>query len=206
MDWTDISITCVCIKHSFSLPSNESTVKCVGRVTVAEKKKKKNNPPLWCEMYFSVKKVVTASWQTNIFPSVFSAPHLPPMFWAFVFWGLFFLILFWVFQHLFPKRMNSYLQIFWKSVFWEVAKKACLESFQPCYIFFGCSASLLRILLNICEVLGKRFLTNADLHCFTLFSWPPAPQCVHQRSSFHMRRIWKQAGLALSKKIIKWAF
>lgn len=53
MDWTDISITCVCIKHYFSLPSNEFTVKCVGRVTVAEKKKKQ---PLWCEMYFSVKK------------------------------------------------------------------------------------------------------------------------------------------------------
>lgn len=109
--------------------------------------------PLWCEMYFSVKKVVTASWQINSFPSVFSAPHLPPMFLG---WLGFFL--FWVFQHLFPKRTNSCLQMFWKSVFWEVAKKACLETFQARYIFLCCSASLLCILFNICEVLGKWFL------------------------------------------------
>lgn len=48
--------------------------------------------------------------------------------------------------------------------------------------------------------------TNADLHSFTLFSWPPGLQYGHQRSSFHMRRGWKRAGLVLSKKIIKRAF
>lgn len=39
----------------------------------------------------------------------------------------------------------------------RIKKKAWLESFQTRYIFFGCSASLLCILFNICEVVGKYF-------------------------------------------------
>lgn len=59
--------------------------------------------------------------------------------------------------------------MFWKSVFWEVAKNACLESFQTCYIFFGCSASLPRIPLNICEVHQCR---TSPFYLVLLTTWP----------------------------------
>ena len=73
----------------------------------------------------------------------------------------------------------------------------CFSAVQhPCSVSFS----------TFVKCLGNGSCTTANLHSFTLFSWPPGPQYVHQRSSVHMRRIWKQACLALSKKLIKWAF
>lgn len=155
-------------------------------------------------MYFSVKKVVTASWQINIFPSVFSAPHLPDMV-GFLFGVLFW---FWAFQHLFPKRTSSCLQMFWESAFWEASKKKkpvlspSRHAMHSSAAQHPCSVSF----LTFVKCSENDSCTNADLHSFTLFSWPPGLQYGHQRSSFHMRRGWKRAGLVLSKKIIKRAF
>lgn len=111
---------------------------------------------LWCGMYFSVKKVVTASWQINIFPSVFSAPHLPPV----VGFGV------WVFccccagysNTSSQKEQAPVCKCFESQFSEQYQKKPCHESLQTCYIFFCCSASLLCILSNVCEVLGKWFL------------------------------------------------
>lgn len=154
-------------------------------------------------MYFSVKKVVTASWQINIFPSVFSAPHLPAMVVFFCF-GFYFCSghsntssqkehapVCKCFESQFSEEYQKYpvLSPFRHAAYSSAAQHPCSVSFLT---FVKCSEN------DSC--------TNTDLHSFTLFSWPPGLQYGHQRSSFHMRRGWKQAGLVLSEKIIKQGF
>lgn len=154
-------------------------------------------------MYFSVKKVVTASWQISIFPSVFSAPHLPLMVSGCLFWWFFFVV---GIPTPLPKK-HCLLQMFWKSVFWEVLKKAPVLDISRHVTYFSAVQHPWSVFfLAFLKCLGNDSCTNPDLHCFTLFSWPPGPQYVHQSSSFEIRRIWRQAVLALGNKIIKWAF
>lgn len=153
MDWTDISITCVCIKHSFSLPSNEFTVKCVGRVTVAEK----NLCDVKCT--FLSKKLSLPPGKL-VFSPLFSQLHTFLSWFQVVYFGGF---LFWVFQHLSQKRTNECCKCFGSQFSEKYLKKPCIGYFQTCYIFFSSSASMLCILSSIFEVLGKWFLHQ---------SWP----------------------------------
>lgn len=153
-------------------------------------------------MYFSVKKVVTASWQINIFPSVFSAPHLPPM----VGFGV------WVFccccagysNTSSQKEQTPVCKCFESQFSEKYQKEKPVLNLSRHVTYFSavqnpCSVSF----LTFVKCSENDSCTNADLHSFTLYSWPPGPQYGHQRSSFHMRGVWKQAGLALSKEIIK---
>lgn len=197
MDWTDISITCVCIKHSFSLPSNEFTVKCVGRVTVAEK----NLCDVKCT-FLSQK--LSLPLGKLIFSPLFSQLHtfLP------CFLNLFFVVVVALGILIpLPEKNTLLFANVLKVGFLKSSKKRLSLMFpDTLHIFSAVQHPCPVSFLTFVKCLENGSCTNADLHCFTLFSWPPGPQYVHERSLFHMRRVWKQAGLALTRKIIKWAF
>lgn len=145
-------------------------------------------------MYFSVKKVVTASWQINIFPSVFSAPHLPPMFLG---WLVFFFVL--GIPTPLPQKNKLLFANVLKVSFLRSSKKKPVLNLSRHVTYFSavqhpCSVSF----LTFVKRLENGSCTNADLHCFTLFSWPPGPQYVHQRSSFHEKGL--EAGWLSAKQ------
>lgn len=199
MDWTDISITCVCIKHSFSLPSNEFTVKCVGRVTVAEK----NLCDVKCT--FLSKKLSLPPGKL-VFSPLFSQLHTFLPWFQVVRFGGFFCS---GYSNTSSQKEQTPVCKCFGSWFSEQYKKSLfvLGISRHVVIYFSavqhpCSVFFIFFFLAVLKCLGN----YSDLHCFTLFSWPPGPQYVHQSSSFEIRRIWKQAGLALGNKIIKWVF
>lgn len=92
----------------FSLPSNEFAVKCVGRVTVAEEKK-----PLSDVKCTFLSKNLSLPLGKLIFSPLVSQLHtFLPCFGI----ASFSVCVFWIVQHLFPKRTNSCLQMFGKPV------------------------------------------------------------------------------------------
>lgn len=195
MDWTDISITCVCIKHSFSLPSNEFTVKCVGRVTVAEKK--------LCDVECTfLSKKLSLPLGKLIFSPLFSQLHTFLLWWV-LGCGFSVVVVLGIPTPL-PKKNKLLFANVLKVSFLSSTKKNPVMNLSRHGTYFSavqhpCSVSF----LTFVKCSENDSCTDADLHSFPLFSWPPGPQYGHQRSSLHMRGVWKQAGLALSKEIIK---